>query len=149
MADAFRREQEELGQANRQVRRRVWATTAVAIAFGLAIAVVSIGYASRLEATVRDKYAEVLANRQELRRLSGRIVHAQEEERRNIARELHDEIGQALTAVDVELSVAERSIAQGDRSTAALQEARTVTQHALRGVRDLSQLLRPSMLDDF
>jgi len=76
-------------------------------------------------------------------------VRAQEDERRAIARELHDEIGQALTAVDVELAVAERTLGTDGRAAAAIHEARTVTQRALGGVRDLSQLLRPSMLDDF
>jgi signal transduction histidine kinase len=81
--------------------------------------------------------------------LSARLVRAQEDERRAIARELHDEIGQALTAVDVELSVAERTVGAGGRAASAIHEARTVAQRALGGVRDLSQLLRPSMLDDF
>jgi signal transduction histidine kinase len=149
MANAFSREQEELGETNRQVRRRIWGTTAVAVVFGFAIAVLSTWYVGRLEATIREDHAEVVRNRQELRRLSGRLVRAQEDERRTIARELHDEIGQALTAVDVELAVAERSVGTNGRGAAAVKEARTVTQRALGGVRDLSQLLRPSMLDDF
>jgi signal transduction histidine kinase len=97
---------------------------------------------------VLEDRAEVVQNRLELRELSGRLVRAQEDERRTIARELHDEIGQALTAVDVELAVAEGAVGT-ERATAAIHEARTVTQRALASARDLSQLLRPSMLDDF
>lgn len=149
MADAFRREQEELDTANRQVRRRIWETTAVAVAVGVAIAMLSTWYVGRLEATVREDHAEVARNRQELRHLSGRLVRAQEDERRAIARELHDEIGQALTAVDVELAIAEGAVGADGRAAAAIHEARTVTQRALGSARDLSQLLRPSMLDDF
>ena len=52
-------------------------------------------------------------------------------------------------AVDVELAVAEGAVGADRRATDAIHEARTVTQRALGGVRDLSQLLRPSMLDDF
>jgi signal transduction histidine kinase len=149
MADGYRRDEEQLRRAYELIRRRFWLTTAVAVALGVAIAVGSTGFAGRLEATARERYAEVLRNRQELRRLSGRIVSAQEEERRAIARELHDEIGQALTAVDCQLSLAQRDLGNLDQPAAALTDARTVTEQALRSVRDLSQLLRPSMLDDF
>jgi signal transduction histidine kinase len=149
MAAAFEREQEELTQANRQVRWRIWETTAVAVVFGIAIAMLSTWYVGRLEGAIRQDHAEVAHNRQELRRLSGRLVRAQEDERRAIARELHDEIGQALTAVDVELAVAQGAVRSDGRAAAAINEARTVTRRALSGVRDLSQLLRPSMLDDF
>jgi len=149
MASAFTREQDALTESNAQIRRRIWQITAAAVALGLAIAIVSTRYVGRLERTILDDRSEVVRNRQELRRLSGRLVRAQEDERRTIARELHDEIGQALTAVDVELALAESSVDANGRAAAALHEARTVAQRALGGVRDLSQLLRPSMLDDF
>jgi signal transduction histidine kinase len=127
----------------------MWETTVVAVVVGVTIAIVSTWYVARLETTVRLDHAEVARNRQELRQLSGRLVRAQEDERRTIARELHDEIGQALTAVDVELAVAEGAVSTDGRAAAAIHEARMVTRRALGGVRDLSQLLRPSMLDDF
>ena len=149
MDEAFGREQAEFVEANRQVRRRIWEVAAFAVVVGLGIAMMSMWYVGRLEATIHQETAEVARNRQELRHLSGRLVRAQEDERRSIARELHDEIGQALTAVDVELSVAERAITPDGRAVSAIKEARVVTQRALAGVRDLSQLLRPSMLDDF
>jgi signal transduction histidine kinase len=149
MAGNAAREQEELRDANLQVRRRIWETTAVAVAVGVFIAMLSTWHVNRLEASVREEHAEVARHRHELRRLSGQLVRAQEDERRSIARELHDEIGQALTAVDVELAVAEAAVGTDGRAAAAIREARTVTRHALGGVRDLSQLLRPSMLDDF
>jgi len=149
MDEAFGREQAEFVEANRQVRRRIWEVAAFAVVVGLGIAMMSMWYVGRLEATIHQETAEVARNRQELRHLSGRLVRAQEDERRSIARELHDEIGQALTAVDVELSVAERAITPDGRAVSAVKEARVVTQRALAGVRDLSQLLRPSMLDDF
>jgi signal transduction histidine kinase len=149
MADAFDREQAQLVEANRQARRRIWEATAFAVTLGFGVAILSMWHVGRLEATTRRDHAEVARNRQELRHLSGRLVRVQEDERRSIARELHDEIGQALTAVDVELSVAERAIGPDGRAASAVKEARMVTQRALGGVRDLSQLLRPSMLDDF
>jgi len=149
MRSGFTREQQDLTEADRQLRRRIWETTALAVAIGAAIAMLSTWYVGRLEATVREGHAEVARNREDLRHLSGKLVRAQEDERRSIARELHDEIGQALTAVEVELAVAEGAVGSDSRAVAAIHEARAVTQRALGGVRDLSQLLRPSMLDDF
>jgi signal transduction histidine kinase len=149
MAAALKREQEELEAANRSVRRRIWDTTAVAVFVGVVIAVLSTWYVRRLEGAVRREHAEVARNRLELKDLSARLVSAQEDERRTIARELHDEVGQALTAVDVELAVAAGAVGADARAAAAIDEARAVTHKALAGVRDLSQLLRPSMLDDF
>ncbi len=149
MADNVRREQQELNDANQQMRRRIRDTTIVAVSIGVVIAILSTWYVGRLETLIREEHAEVARNRQELRDLSERLVRAQEDERRTIARELHDEIGQALTAVDVELAVAATAAGSEPRAAAAIDEARTVAQRALAGVRDLSQLLRPSMLDDF
>jgi signal transduction histidine kinase len=149
MTGAFTREQRDLHEADRQLRQRIWETTALAVLIGVGIAVFSAWYVGRLEATVREGHAEVARNREELRHLSGKLVRAQEDERRSIARELHDEIGQALTAVEVELAVAEGAASTNPVAVEAIHEARTVTQRALSGVRDLSQLLRPSMLDDF
>jgi signal transduction histidine kinase len=146
MEGSFNRQQAELASLGAQVRRRMWETMGLAVALGLAVAVLATLYVGRLEATIHQDHAR---NREELQHLSGRLVRAQEDERRTIARELHDEIGQALTAVDVELAGAERWVAADPRAVAALGEARTVTERALRGVRDLSQLLRPAMLDDF
>jgi len=149
MADNAGVEQQQVGETNATLRRWIWGTTAVAAAIGVGIAVLSAWYVGRLEMSIREDHAEISRKRQELRRLSGRLVRAQEDERRTIARELHDEIGQALTAVDVELAVAETAVGNDGRATGAIREARTIAQHALSGVRDLSQLLRPSMLDDF
>jgi len=149
MADNANQEQQQVEETNATLRRWIWGTTGVATAVGIAIAVISAWYVGRLETSIRDDHAEISRNRQELRRLSGRLVQAQEDERRTIARELHDEIGQALTAVDVDLAIVESRVGSDGRATEAIREARSVAQHALSGVRDLSQLLRPSMLDDF
>jgi len=75
-------------------------------------------------------------------------VHVQEEEQRRIARELHDEVGQALGAVKVELAVARRKIERLTGADDLLADAQASTESALRSVRDLSHLLHPSVLDD-
>jgi signal transduction histidine kinase len=86
--------------------------------------------------------------KRELERLSAKLVRAQEDERRTIARELHDEIGQALTAIKIELSIVQDGVEETGSTADALREARSITDGALHAVRDVSQLLHPTMLDD-
>src|SRR5262249_38484196 len=92
-------------------------------------------------------YREVHRGRERLAVLSTRLLAAQESERRTIARELHDEIGQALTAVSVNLQRLTTAPDADDRME-VLDESITITQQTLRQVRDLSLDLRPSLLDD-
>jgi PAS domain S-box-containing protein len=113
-------------------------------------------------------YEQVRAGQKQLQALSHRLIQAQEAERRHLARELHDEIGQVLTAVKLNLQGAMRltslwqlpsppdatpsaSVAStrgsgevGER----LQESIEIVEQALGQVRDLSLNLRPSLLDD-
>ncbi|HEY6864055.1 MAG TPA: response regulator [Burkholderiales bacterium] len=81
-----------------------------------------------------------------LQSLSSRMLEVQESERRHIARELHDEIGQALTAVKLHLQSAMRRCAPEARPP--LEECVLITDQALDQVRNLSLNLRPSQLDD-
>jgi signal transduction histidine kinase len=100
-----------------------------------------------------DDMAEALENReverqhteQTLQHLSRRILEAQEGERRAIARELHDELGQALQALKINLQTAQRApqiISQ------RLEESIGIVDRTLQQVRNLSLDLRPSLLDD-
>jgi PAS domain S-box-containing protein len=86
-------------------------------------------------------------SRQRLQALSRRLVEVQETERRQIARELHDEIGQALTATEMNLQALLES-AGADGLAPRLKESLDIVDHVLEQVRDLSLNLRPSMLDD-
>jgi PAS domain S-box-containing protein len=79
----------------------------------------------------------------QMERLSRRVLDAHEDERRSIARELHDEVGQALTALSLLLGTVARS-GEVDR----LGEAQTLVTEAIERVRSLSLDLRPAMLDD-
>jgi len=82
----------------------------------------------------------------QLQALSRRVLEAQEQERRRVAVELHDELGQSLTAIKINLQMAERFT---DQSPADLnQENIRIVEDALQQVRRLATALRPSMLDD-
>lgn len=102
-----------------------------------------------------DQIAEKLEQREEegkgaaekLRSLSQRLVEVQESERRHIARELHDEIGQSLTVAEMNLQAALRVTGQPALAR-RLQESMHVVEHVLQQVQDLSLSLRPSILDD-
>lgn len=100
-----------------------------------------------VQGTVRDMTERKLAQRA-LQDYSRRLVHAQEAERENIARELHDEIGQALTAITINLQWMQRSGAVNESAQPRINESIEVIDDALRRVRELSLELRPSMLDD-
>ena len=102
-----------------------------------------------VEERVERKQAE--AERREysrkLQTLSRRLVEAQETERRNLARELHDEIGQALTVL--QLNFQALLLSPGiEALSPRLNESLAVVERVLEQVHDISLNLRPSMLDD-
>ena len=86
-------------------------------------------------------------SRERLQVLSRRLVDVQEAERRHLARELHDEIGQALTVAELNLQAMLQSPGT-DALTPRLKESLEVVDRVLEQVHDLSLNLRPSMLDD-
>jgi signal transduction histidine kinase len=128
-------------------QQRIWQRLGVALAASLAIAVLATFYVGRLEQDLRRQRSKEQQNSQDLQRLSAKLVTAQEEERRTIARELHDEVGQLLMAVKVELAVVRRAADPGNAAR-ALDDAQAISDTALNTIRDLSRLLHPSLLDD-
>jgi signal transduction histidine kinase len=147
-AEANRRRQAEANALYAQVRFRLMSMGGATLLAALFVAVMASRHVSRLQREIERQRAAEERNRHDLERLSARLVDAQEAERRKLARELHDEVGQALTAVKMDIGIAMRSDNQL-RVRGALEEASELTETTLRGVRDLSQLLHPSMLDDF
>ena len=94
----------------------------------------------RMEDELRD-------GRQRLEALSRQLITTQEAERRHLARELHDEIGQALTAIKLNLKTLQQP-AQAATRGSLVQETIAVVDQTLNQVRSLALDLRPSMLDD-
>jgi PAS domain S-box-containing protein len=83
----------------------------------------------------------------QLQFLSQRLVETQENERRHIARELHDQVGQALTAIQISLQTAS-GLKRRDELKARLRESLGLLDELVRQTQDLSLSLRPAMLDD-
>jgi len=149
LQQASRRQHDaDVEQLYAAARRRFFWIVAGALLLGVAAAWLAAWHIAGLEQEIHRQRLAETQNRLDLERLSARLVDAQEAERRSLARELHDEVGQALTAVKMSVGVALRTPGT-PRARAALEEARGVVETTLQGVRDLSQLLHPSMLDDF
>ena len=87
----------------------------------------------------------------ELRSLAVRLAEAQETERKKIARELHDQIGQNLTVLSVTLNLVRLQLSEtlGEPAQTRLQEALKLVEQTTRDIRDVMADLRPSVLDDY
>jgi len=93
---------------------------------------------------------ELREHRTELQRLSAQLINAQEEERKRLSRELHDELGQVLTAMRFNLAAIEKGLPPGLAPTARekLSETGSWIDLTVERIRELALDLRPSMLDD-
>ncbi len=145
----FARQREELARTQREFRAFLYRMTAISLILGLLVAGASVAQIVKLEARNLEHQRRTEQAEQELRRLSQQLVQAQEDERKSIARELHDQVGQMLTAVRMELgSLAQLRGASQEQFDARVRDARQIAEQALRAVRDMAMGLRPSMLDD-
>ncbi|HZM60992.1 MAG TPA: sensor histidine kinase [Vicinamibacterales bacterium] len=145
---AFIEVQRAVSQRQAEMQRQLWKIFGIALFIGLTIAWFASRHATRLEHRLVEQRAREAEVSADLQRLSARLVQVQEDEQRRIARELHDEVGQALSAVKVELTVAERRLERLQGTSDLLADAHSSADGALRSVRDLTHLLHPSALDD-
>lgn len=145
---AYMQQQAELATIHRTAERQSQRRLAVALVLSACVLILVGSYAGRLEVELRAQRDRDARLSRELQDAHSRMVQVQEHERRVIARELHDEVGQVLTAVKFELGLAQRAIVSRGLSPAPLLEAQTITATAISTVRDLTLLLHPVALDD-
>ncbi|HWB86523.1 MAG TPA: sensor histidine kinase [Bryobacteraceae bacterium] len=125
-----------------QFRRFLSITAFSSLFLGVLIAGLTVWHMRRLERISEEAKSE-------LRELSHQVVKVQEQERKTISRELHDEVGQMLTGLRMELGNLDGPHAQKDPAFyQRLLETKRIAEHSLRTVRNMAMLLRPSMLDD-
>jgi signal transduction histidine kinase len=124
--------------------------TVIVLIMSMLVAALSTTWILRLEKKAELGQQRAADAERELRRLSQQLVKAQEDERRSLSRELHDQVGQQITALRVEIANLGR-IAPGEKDTytAHLREAKGLAEQTMKTVRDLAMGLRPSILDDF
>ena len=131
-------------------RWRLLLMLAATLSVGAVLAGVAASHILRLEKQSRLRYQQVVKAQSELKELSARLVKAHEEERRAISRELHDEVGQSLSALLMELGNLAAAV-PGDLEPLRrhLESIRKLAESSVHVARNMSLLLRPSMLDDF
>lgn len=88
------------------------------------------------------------ATEETLRELSARLLRAQDEERRRIARELHDSTGQTLAALKMGIARVQNEIESGMASKESLDESNNLADQAIAEIRTISHLLHPPLLDE-
>ena len=147
---------EELAKSNQDLLARFsslqsWLRSMLlaALAAGLLLSLLGSFYVLHLERQGRERYLALADSRLELEKLSARLLDIQEQERRSIARELHDEVGQALEALLVDLGqLAKLAPASEQAMRERISSLKSLAENSVKTVRDIALLLRPSMLDD-
>ena len=101
-----------------------------------------------LEERVRERTAELDAANQGLRELTARLMQSQDEERRRIARELHDSVGQSLAAMTMNLTTVVGEVERLAKISKAASDSLELAQEMSKEVRTVSYLLHPPLLDE-
>jgi signal transduction histidine kinase len=140
-------EEQEIEAQQTTLRKFAVAATLVMLLLECAVAVFSTGYMARLDKILEAERQRAEKAEQELRTLSNQLVRVQEEERKTISRELHDEVGQLLTGLRMELGTL-RNGTPDEEFQERLESVKQLAEGSLRSVRNLALLVRPTMLDD-
>ena len=114
--------------------------------------IVALGESNRraqatLEIRIAQRTAELSMANQSLRAITARILHLQDEERRRLARELHDSVGQLLAAISMNLDSMRDAALPSPEQTKIL-DSRNLVEEVLRETRTISHLLHPPLLDE-
>ena len=144
----FEARRRELSHAVENLQNDIWETMLTALCLGAIIAGASVFRISSLEKESAEYQTATKQAEGRLRQLSQQLVSSQEQERKALSRELHDEIGQLLTALRMELGNLERSrAAPGVEADTHLDQAKKLAETTLKTTRDIAMGLRPAMLD--
>lgn len=129
-------------QAMREQTRRLATESSALIAGSLILALACAIFTVRIAVRV---FSQMQSQTGELSRVSFRMLQVQEEVARRFAHELHDELGGSLTAIKSDLA----ALAADPSDKARLDDSVKLVEQSISNVRELSQLLRPTILDDF
>jgi signal transduction histidine kinase len=144
----FESRRRALNQSVYNLQYDIWETILTALVVGAVIAGSSIFRITSLEKESAEHQKKTEQAEERLRQLSQQLVSSQEQERKALSRELHDEIGQLLTALRMELGNMERArAASGADLGPHLDQAKKLAETTLKTTRDIAMGLRPAMLD--
>jgi signal transduction histidine kinase len=144
----MRRDEELLSQFS-GVRGQLVLALVVMLLVGMGQAYFSTAHLLRLEKQTLKHLQEVTEARQELKDLSAKLVATQENERKSISRDLHDAVGQSMSAVQFELHDLAVALRPYDRELRdRVDRVRELVESSLAVIRNMALLLRPAMLDD-
>jgi signal transduction histidine kinase len=139
----------QFAESRRQNAERLLLMLGVGVLLGLLVALFSLRHAESLEREADRRHAEVEQTKGELQQLSARLVEVEEEGRRRLSRELHDEIGQTLALLQIQITNAQSALESRPAVLREqLQRARALVEKTVQTVRNISLLLRPALLDD-
>jgi len=139
---------ERLNDIFDRFRYRLGLMLAITLGIGALLAVATIRHILHLARDADLRYRQAAQAQGKLKELSARLVEAQEQERRAISRELHDEVGQSLSALLMELGNL-GAVAPADAELRShVESIRKLAESSVNVVRNMALLLRPSMLDD-
>jgi signal transduction histidine kinase len=103
---------------------------------------------SALELQIRERGAELETAKQDLGELAGRLLKLQDEERRRIARELHDSIGQSIAALSMNLSAVRADLERLQKAADTLADSVALVDGMGTDIRTISYLMHPPLLDE-
>jgi len=145
---SLRRGNDTLGSVFERLQFGLVAMIVLTLVGGAALAALTTFHILRLEGQADLRLTETEQAQASLQELSAKLVRAQEEERRALSRELHDEVGQSFSAVLLEAeNLLDLHPAPDVR--VHLDSIRNVAEKGMNEIRNMALLLRPSMLDDF
>lgn len=101
-----------------------------------------------LESQISQHKAELTTANQHLRDLTGHVLHLQDEERRRIARELHDSVGQSLAALGMNLSTIAANIERLTKTASTVADSTALVNDMTKDIRTISYLLHPPLLEE-
>ncbi len=131
-----------------QFESKVKVISALTLVLGGSLTIFVVRHVQHLSNEAEARFNEILTARKDLRRLSDRLVAVQEEERRNLSRELHDDLGQAMSAMLIEVGKLESVYAGSGLHPEGWASVRRLAEENVAKVRNMALLLRPAMLDE-
>jgi signal transduction histidine kinase len=146
---AYVRQQATVADVFATADRQMWRQLGIALAINVAIGLLAFSQVGRLERRLQRQHVRDVEQARALHLLSARLIHAQEEQRRNVARELHDQLGQELTALRLNLNALKARSAENQCVQEQIEKLETIAQRLDQDLDFLVWELRPTVLDDF